>query len=85
MRVRVRKRKIVPITATVQFKEPTNISETIGAANAVKSQLWQLIGKKVYQFCKIEYDLSKTRKGYITATATLKVVDSWEERNRRKC
>lgn len=85
MRVRVRKRKIVPITATVQIKEATSISETIGVANAVKSQLWQLIGKKVYEFCKINYDISKTAPGFLTATATLKVVDSREERNGRKC
>lgn len=84
MRVRVRKRKIVPITATVQIKEPMCTSETLAVLNAVKSKLWQLLGKKVYKFCKINYDISKTAPGFLTATATIKVVDSREERNGRK-
>lgn len=85
MRARVRKRKIVPITATVQIKQPENKSQTIDAANAVKSQLYQSIGRRVFDFCEIEYDFSKTCPGFVTTKARVMVVDSGGKRVRRKC
>lgn len=84
MRVKARKRKVVPIIATVTIKNVEYRNNPRASAEYVKNKLYQILGRKVLEFCRTEIDFPRGDQEPVSVTAKIMVVDMGKDGVRRK-
>lgn len=76
MRAKVRKRKIVPIEATIVTGDQEFRGNLKDEAEKARIELYKILGRRVFEFCGKEISHSNGDPGFFTVTARIRVVDS---------
>ena len=76
MRAKVRKRKIVPIEATIITKDQGSRDNLKAEAEKARIELYKILGRRVFEFCSKEISHRNGDPGCYRVTARIRIVDS---------